>query len=161
MDSCNSSVIKRLQYTVENCWDWKYSTQTHRLKKFVVIDFFPTESLLCLLPQIAFLKFQKISFHWIGPQEFSVWELKCLYKNKNPAYGRHRISRPIRIVGPIQFSRVCVIYLEKKKKKKMGRLTRPRVHAYTHTRIHASTWRIHAGAMDALHPPPVFRAPRV
>ena len=38
----------------------------------------------------------------------------------------------MRIVGPIQISRFCVIYLEEKekeKKKKMGRLTRPRVHA--------------------------------
>ena len=31
--------------------------------------------------------------------------------NKNPAYGRQRISRPMRIVGPIQFWRGCVIYL--------------------------------------------------
>ena len=30
---------------------------------------------------------------------------------KNPAYGRQRISRPMRIVGPIQFWRGCVIYL--------------------------------------------------
>ena len=34
---------------------------------------------------------------------------KC--KAKNPAYGRHRISWPMRIVGPIQFWRGCVIYL--------------------------------------------------
>ena len=27
--------------------------------------------------------------------------------------------------------------------------------------VHASTRRLHAWAMDALHPPPVFRAPRV
>ena len=53
---------------------------------------------------------------------------------KNPAYGRHRISRPMRIVGPIKFWRVCVIYLEKKIKN--GRLMRPRVHAYTHPRVH-------------------------
>ena len=33
---------------------------------------------------------------------------------KNPAYGRHRISRPMRIVGPIQFWRGCVISLKKK-----------------------------------------------
>ena len=33
---------------------------------------------------------------------------------KNSAYGRHRISRPMRIVGPIQFWRGCVIYLTKK-----------------------------------------------
>ena len=30
---------------------------------------------------------------------------------KNPAYGRQRISRPMQIVGPIQFWRGCVIYL--------------------------------------------------
>ena len=40
--------------------------------------------------------------------------------------------------------------LSRKKKKKKGRLTRPRIHA-TDPR----------GAMDALHPPPVFRAPCV
>ena len=28
-------------------------------------------------------------------------------------------------------------------------------------RVHASTQRLHVGMMDALHPPPVFRAPRV
>ena len=27
------------------------------------------------------------------------------YMNKNPAYGRHQLSRPMRIVGPIQFWR--------------------------------------------------------
>ena len=30
---------------------------------------------------------------------------------KNPAYGRHQFSRPMRIVGPIQIWRGCVIYL--------------------------------------------------
>ena len=40
------------------------------------------------------------------------------WREKNPAYGRHRISRPMRIVGPIQFWSVCVIYLEEKEKKK-------------------------------------------
>ena len=40
------------------------------------------------------------------------------FHKKNPAYGRHQISQPMRIIGPIQFWRVCVIYLEKKKKKK-------------------------------------------
>ena len=34
---------------------------------------------------------------------------------KNPAYGRQRISGPMRIVGPIQFWRGWVIYLKKKK----------------------------------------------
>ena len=32
---------------------------------------------------------------------------------KNPAYGRQRISQPIRIVGLIQFWRSCVIYFKK------------------------------------------------
>ena len=40
-------------------------------------------------------------------------ENKCV--EKNPAYGRQRIFRPMRIVGPIQFWRGCMIYLEKKK----------------------------------------------
>ena len=35
---------------------------------------------------------------------------------KNPAHGRKRISRLMRLVGPIQFWRGCVIYLKKKKK---------------------------------------------
>ena len=39
------------------------------------------------------------------------------WPSENPAYGRHRISQPMRIVGPIQFWRVCVIYLEKERKK--------------------------------------------
>ena len=34
---------------------------------------------------------------------------------KNPAYGRHQLSRPMRIVGPIQIWRGSVIYLRKKK----------------------------------------------
>ena len=36
-----------------------------------------------------------------------------LYTNpwikKNPAYGRHQLSQPMRIVGPIKFLRGCVI----------------------------------------------------
>ena len=37
---------------------------------------------------------------------------------KNPAYGRHRISRRMRIVGQIQLLRGCMIYLKKKEKKR-------------------------------------------
>ena len=33
----------------------------------------------------------------------------------NPAYWRHQLSRPMGIVGPIQISSGCVIYLEEKK----------------------------------------------
>ena len=52
----------------------------------------------------------------------SIWSQKnsvlyvCSYTSwkkihkKNPAYGRHQLSRPMRIVVPIQFWRVCVIY---------------------------------------------------
>ena len=65
--------------------------------------------------------------------------------NKYPAYGRHRISQPMRIVGPLQISRVCVIYLEKKEKKKMGRLTRPSVHASKRPRVHATAPRVGNG----------------
>ena len=32
-------------------------------------------------------------------------------KEKNPAYGRHQLSRPMRIIEPIQIWRGCVIYL--------------------------------------------------
>ena len=31
---------------------------------------------------------------------------------RNPAYRRHQLSRPMLIVGPIQFWRGCVIYPE-------------------------------------------------
>ena len=77
-------------------------------------------------------------------------------RRKNPAYGRHRISRPMRIVGPIQFWRVCVICLEEEKNGAVDASTRPRVYAYTRPRVHMTDPR---GAMDPLHPPPVFRAP--
>ena len=45
---------------------------------------------------------------------------ECLsrwFKEKNPAYGRHQLFRPMRIVGPIQFWRGCLIYLYKKNTK--------------------------------------------
>ena len=42
-------------------------------------------------------------------------------ERKNPAYGKHQLSRPMRIVGPIQIYRGCVIYLRKKKEKKEKR----------------------------------------
>ena len=43
------------------------------------------------------------------PTFFINWNFNV--ESKNPAYGRQRISRPMRIVGPIQFWRGCVIYL--------------------------------------------------
>ena len=42
---------------------------------------------------------------------FSSKSQKSKFLTKNPAYGRQRISRPMRIVGPLQFWRGCVIYL--------------------------------------------------
>ena len=41
--------------------------------------------------------------------------------NENPKYGRQRISRPMRIAGPILFWVGCVIYLLKKIKIKINR----------------------------------------
>ena len=38
--------------------------------------------------------------------------IKLTYKN--PPYGAHQLSRPMRIVGPIKFWKGCVIYLYKK-----------------------------------------------
>ena len=56
-----------------------------------------------------------VSFHYFSEsKEISYIIMGKLYK-KIPAYGRHRISRPMRIVGLIQFWRVCMIYLEEKK----------------------------------------------
>ena len=76
----------------------------------------------------------------------------CVVLEKNPAYGRHRISRPMRIVGPIQFWRVCMIYLEKKKEEKNGAVdasTRPRIHASA--RRHNRSTR--GGRTLCTHPP--------
>ena len=45
---------------------------------------------------------------------FSCYSWKFLYNScfkKNPAYGRHQLSRPMRIVGPIQIWRGCMVYL--------------------------------------------------
>ena len=67
---------------------------------------------------------EEVSMKWMdGPSvtemdRGGVYEMdrqkKC---QKNPAYGRQRISQPMRIVGPIQFWRGCMIYLQKKNKK--------------------------------------------
>ena len=34
----------------------------------------------------------------------------ALFVRKNPAYGRHQLCRPMRIVGPIQIWRGCMMY---------------------------------------------------
>ena len=74
-----------------------------------------------------------------NPASLRSWLLPWIASNmwfayalmKNPAYGRHRISRPMRIVGPIQFWKVCVIYLEDFFFFLIGQLMRPRIHAST------------------------------
>ena len=48
---------------------------------------------------------------------------------KNPAYGRHQPSRPMRIVGPIQFWRGCVIYRSSSKRGLGPRENADSVHA--------------------------------
>ena len=40
----------------------------------------------------------------------------CFWIKKNPAYGRHQLSQPMRIVEPIQIRRGCLIYLKNKTK---------------------------------------------
>ena len=53
---------------------------------------------------------------WIGCHKCKQhWLISSI---KNPAYGRQRISRPMRIVGPIQFLRGRMIYLKEKERKK-------------------------------------------
>ena len=42
---------------------------------------------------------------------FKVRDFFHKYSQKNPAYGRHQLSRPMRIEGPVQIWRGCVIYL--------------------------------------------------
>ena len=59
----------------------------------------------------------------------SIWTyINCrilrLY-TENPAHGRQRISRPMRIVGPTPFWRGCKIYLQKKN---AAHLIRSRIH---------------------------------
>ena len=62
-----------------------------------------------------------------------MWESKTLtkyspqsenkyIKKKYPAYGRHQLSRPMQIVGPIQFWRGCMIYFYLKKNENKKKL---------------------------------------
>ena len=53
---------------------------------------------------------------------------------KNPAYGRHKLSRPMRIVGPIQFWRGCVIYRSAPRTGLGPRKNAESVHAKVRTR---------------------------
>ena len=62
---------------------------------------------------------------------------------KNPAYGRHQLSRPMQIVGPIQFWRGCVIYQSAPKSGLDPRKNVDSVHAKVGTRENADS--IHPG----------------
>ena len=88
-----------------------------------------------IIPQVFFVITDSFFLHVCSLVDHYILAL-LQTSRKNPAYGRHRISRPMQIVGPIQFWRVCVIYLEEEEK--MGRLTRPRVYAYTRPRVHTT-----------------------
>ena len=60
--------------------------------------------------------------------------------NKNPAYGRHQLSRPMRIVGPIQFWRGCMIYRSAPKSGLDPRENADSVHAKVGTRSTQKGW---------------------
>ena len=62
------------------------------------------------------LRFTQIHFKQLGTNHVTMC---CQWQTlkKNPAYGRYQLSRPMRIVGPIQFWRGCMIYLYIKIKK--------------------------------------------
>ena len=66
-------------------------------------------------------------------------------QTKNPAYGRQRISQPMRIGGLIQFLKGCMIYLKKKKFKGAIDVSISRVHASTPTRVHTTAPRMGDG----------------
>ena len=77
----------------------------------------PTEDNISVLPLIpqsdlpTLAKMDKTSSREVAaPKHFFIifqlcflgyLRLFCIFNNKNPAYGRHRISRPMRIVAPI------------------------------------------------------------
>ena len=56
-------------------------------------------------------RYRLVLWHALASIRFMFTGYKWRSQFKNPAYGRQRISRPMRIVGPIQFWRGCVIYL--------------------------------------------------
>ena len=77
--------------------------------------------------------------------DFSVWlsvkyTLNTLYLTQNPAYGRHQLSWPIRIVGPIQLWRCCVIYRSAPKSGLGPRENADLVHAKVGTRSTRKCW---------------------
>ena len=67
------------------------------------------------------LGYQKLDDSIGGLEELRGVVLEYIkFSFKNPAYGRQRISRPMRIVGPIQFWRGGVIYQKKKSLKNVN-----------------------------------------
>ena len=70
---------------------------------------------------VCFLYFHQfyLHFEWTinAYPQLSIFYTDTSYKSqKNSAYGRHQLSRPMRIVGPIQIWRGCMIYKNKFKK---------------------------------------------
>ena len=63
-----------------------------------------------------------------------------ILNTKNPAYGRHQLSRPMRIVGPIQFWRLCMIYRSAPKSGLGTRENADSVHAKVGTRSRQKCW---------------------
>ena len=65
---------------------------------------------------LKLVRISSLDNEWMHPALKSTYMEMTKDYYKNPAYGRKRISRPMRIVGPIQFWRGCVKEKEKKKK---------------------------------------------
>ena len=61
-------------------------------------------------PSFSFINF--LEENWLKELKvwINTWKVQSV-QIKNPAYGRHQVSQPMRIVGPIQIWRGCVIYL--------------------------------------------------
>ena len=79
------------------------------------------------------------------PSEINVWvqfrvSFAFTLLRKNPAYGRHQLSRPMRIVGPKQFLRGCVIYWSAPKSGLGPRKNADLVHAKVETRSTQKCW---------------------
>ena len=105
-------------------WEFSHKT-TSALANFVIIVFWPVSQtpsqLFCSLcfcvadqrkGMATFATFHTVSRmkKKEGSTNHKYISLMLYNIIKNPAYGRHQLSRPMRIVGPIQFWRSCVIF---------------------------------------------------
>ena len=71
-----------------------------------------------------------------------IWSMAygSTFNNKNPAYGRHQLSRLMQIVGQIQFWRGCVIYRSTPKSELGPRKKAELVHAMVGTLSTQKCW---------------------